>query len=122
MPKETSGKFQMVFVKDVANAIVSCIEEEKAANQAYILSAPEVLDYQSFIRLLKSISDLPFTVEELPLKEIIEKNIPLPFPLTEADNELFTGEKITKDLSFRYSSLQENMKFTYENFRSVYQK
>ncbi|WP_346904073.1 hypothetical protein, partial [Faecalicatena contorta] len=83
---------------------------------------PEVLDYQSFIRLLKSISDLPFTVEELPLKEIIEKNIPLPFPLTEADNELFTGEKITKDLPFQYSSLQENMKFTYENFRSVYQK
>ena len=83
--------------KDVANAIVSCIEEEKAANQAYILSAPEVLDYHSFIRLLRDISDLPFTVEEVPLKEITEKNMPLPFPLTEADNELFAGEKITKD-------------------------
>ena len=122
VPKETSGKFQMVFVKDVANAIVSCIEEEKAANQAYILSAPEVLDYHSFIQLLRDISDLPFTVDEVPLKEITEKNMPLPFPLTEADNELFAGEKITKDLPFQYSSLQEKMKFTYQNLRSVYQK
>lgn len=121
VPGDSTGKFQMVFVKDVARAIVLCVEEEKAANQGYILSAPEILDYDTFIQLLRTVSDLPFTVETLPLEEIIEKSIPLPFPLTEAENELFAGEKITKELPFAYSGLQENMKFTYQNFKSVYQ-
>ena len=120
VPTDAAGRFQFVFVKDAAEAILACIREEKAAGEAYNLSAPEILDYPAFMDTLEAVSDLPFTTRPVTVEEVLREGIPLPFPLKEAESELFSGEKLCRELGISYTPFREGMEKTYRAFKSVY--
>jgi len=117
---DAEGKFQFVYVKDVANAIISCLLNEKAYKNAYNLCDGTIIDYNSFFTELQKVIDVP--VEEIPLtiSEAIEKNVPLPFPLTAAETELCTNEKSIFDLNMRYTPFSEGIEKTYNAFKNVF--
>ena len=117
---DAAGKFNMVYVKDLARAILACVNDSRAINQTYVVSAPEVLDYNSFVAALKVVADRNFDLIPVQAADVIRQNLPLPFPLTEAENELFDGTKITRDLGFQYTPFGPNIKKTYEAFREIY--
>ena len=119
-PVDAAGKFNMVYVKDLARAILACVNDSRAINQTYVVSAPEVLDYNSFVAALKVVADRNFDLIPVQAADVIRQNLPLPFPLTEAENELFDGMKITRELGFQYTPFGPNIKKTYEAFREIY--
>ena len=49
---DAKGKFQFVYVKDGAEAVLKCLGNEKSYGQAYNLCGDEVLDYDMFFRVL----------------------------------------------------------------------
>ena len=121
VPEDASARFQFVFVKEAAEAILACICRQEAANRAYNLAAPEVLDYPAFMETLAQVSDRPFATRPVTVEQALRENIPLPFPLTAAESELFSGERITRELGIRYTPFREGLEKTFRSFRSVYE-
>lgn len=115
------GKFQFVYVKDVANAIISCLLNEKTYQNAYNLCDDTIADYHSFFTELQKVIDIP--VEEIPLtvSEALEKNAPLPFPITADEMELCSNKKSIIDLGIQYTPFSEGIQKTYNAFKNVFQ-
>ena len=121
VPFDGTGQFQTVYVKDAAEAVIACIRQDAALGQAFNLAAPEVLDYGGFMEALRQASDRPFSTFFLTVEDSFRENIPLPFPLTAEESELFSGEKIARVLGLQYTPFREGMKKTFIAFRSVYE-
>ena len=47
--------------------------------------------------------------------------IPLPFPLTAEESELFKGDRLTRELGIQYTPFREGLEKTFRSFRSVYE-
>jgi len=120
VPAGSDGQFQFVYVKDVANAIIACIERAPAGETAYNLAAPEVMTYRRYMEVLAQVSDIPFTTRSVTVEQVIREGIPLPFPLSAEEDELYEGGKIVRELGLCYTPFQEGMERAYEAFKGVY--
>ena len=121
-PVDATGKFHMVYVKDVARAIHTSILDLHAKNNIYILSAPDIMTYDTFLQQLKNVSGCPVQTFPVTVQQVIKDHIPLPFPLTEEENELFDGQKIVRETNFIYESLNDAMHKTYRVFYDISRK
>lgn len=119
-PIDAEGRFQFVYVKDVARAILTVIGNEKAYNQAFNVCGDEIFNYSRFFEVLKRISDRDFTLQEITVKEAIEQNSPLPFPIIKEETELYDGSRIVKELGFAYTDFEKGMEKTFQAFKNVF--
>jgi nucleoside-diphosphate-sugar epimerase len=117
---DADGKFQLVYVKDVAEAIIKCIDNPKAANQTYNIGPDEILDYNIFYQSLKEASDIDCAELSMTIQSAAAQNVPLPFPLTEMETELINNTKSKTDLEITYTPIKEGMKKTYNAFKNVF--
>lgn len=117
---DADGKFQFVYVKDVASAIVNCIRNEKAYKNAYNLCSDVIFDYNSFFYELKKVIDVPIEEIRLTVSEALANNVILPFPITAAETELYSNEKSIKELGMCYTPFSEGIKKTYNAFKNVF--
>ena len=117
-PVDARSQFQFVYVKDVALAIIACIDRE--CRGAYNLAAPEIITYDRYLEVLRKVSDRPFEVQNVTVQQVIEENIPVPFPLTPEESELFDGSRAARELGIEYTPLDSAMVNTYNAFKSVF--
>lgn len=117
---DATGSFQFVYVKDAAQAALKCLLNPTAYGQAYNLCGDEILTYDAFFRELRRASDVE--AQEIPLtaREAEDKRLPLPFPVTEEETELYSNEKSKAELGIQYTSIVEGMAKTYRAFKNVY--
>ena len=115
IPKDDLALFQLVYVKDVARAVLAAAESPKAEGEAYNLAAPELLSYGRLVEVLEAATGRRIETVALPAARIDAARIPLPFPLTE--HWIHSGEKIVRDLGFSYTKLVPAMRQTYEDYR-----
>lgn len=130
------GRFQFVYVKDAAQAVLRVIGNDKAYGQSYNLCQGEVVTYDSFFETLKAaardvsagehqdettplmtenLQEIPITVEEAEAQQI-----PIPFPATAAETELCSNEKSKRELSLEYIDFAEGMRRTFRAFKNVF--
>ena len=122
VPTDSDSEWNFVFVTDLARAICACIEKpEIAIGQAYNVSAPEVVTYKTFMETLQKAADIPFETYPVSVAEVIQQNIPLPFPLIASESELFIGTKIAEQLGITYSPFDIGLTKAYRAFKSVYE-
>lgn len=110
-PMDATGEFQFVYVKDVARAILAAIGNPSAFNQAYNLVNKELVTYSSFVDVLQQALPVPFQKVPVSVNTILEKNIPLPFPLLKEESNYYSGEK-AMGLIGEYTGLLDGMKET----------
>lgn len=116
-----SGKFQMVYVKDGAEAIVKCLLNEKTYGEAYNLCQDRILTYDLFLDGLKEAADVELQEITFSVESAMAQGIPLPFPLTEAETELYSNEKSKRELGMEYTDFNEGIAKAYRAFKGVYQ-
>ena len=116
-PVDATAKIQFVYVMDVGEALIKVIDDERARNRIYNLSAPEILDYQSYFEQLKECSG-GFTVQNVSCEQADRERIPLPFPFHQ--NELYDGNLIQQELGLKYTPFDKGMKNTFNAFKRVY--
>ncbi len=121
---DSDGRFQFVYVKDAANAVLKCIGNEKTYGQAYNLCQDEILTYDRFFQTLLDVSGeevrtgllrVPLTIEEA-----VEQGVPVPFPATEAETQLCDNTKSKTELGMIYTDFEEGMRRTYNAFKAVF--
>ena len=120
VPVDADGRFTTVYVGDVADAVMACIGSAAAENSRFVLSSPEVLDYQKYMELLRSAAGRDFETAAVTVAQAESEGIPLPFPLRSSESEVFDGSLITRELGFEYTPLAEGMKKTFAAFAPVY--
>ncbi|MBD5491804.1 MAG: NAD-dependent epimerase/dehydratase family protein [Lachnospiraceae bacterium] len=121
---DADGQFQFVYVKDAAQAILKCLGNAKAYGQAYNLCQDQILTYDDFFSMLKTVAqpeDLANLMEvPLTVEEAASQGVPVPFPATAAETHLCDNDKGKRELGLLYTDFEEGMKRTYRAFRNVF--
>lgn len=121
---DADGRFQFVYVKDAAHAVLRAIGNEKAYAKAYNLCQDEIVTYDSFFQALKDAADSEAVknLQEIPItvEEAVANQIPVPFPATAAETELCSNEKSKRELGMEYTDFHEGMRRTYQAFKHVF--
>lgn len=121
---DADGRFQFVYVKDAAQAVLRVIGNENAYAQAYNLCQDEIVTYESFLQALKQAAELEITenIQVIPVtvSEAAARQIPLPFPATAQETELCSNEKSKRELGMEYIPFWDGMSRTYRAFKHVY--
>ena len=118
IPVDATARFNLVYVFDIARALELCIGNKKAYNQVFNLSAPEEITYPFLLESFEKFNGGPFMSRPVTVDEVIDENIPLPFPLTE--DELYSGNKLSETLDFTYTPFMEGMEKTFKIFYSLF--
>lgn len=116
---DASGRFQFVYVKDAAEAVLRCLGNEVCRGQAYNLCGDEVLDYDLFFGELAACMEESGTLP-MTLAEAGERGIPVPFPALAKETELVSNRKSREELGLEYTPLHQGMLKTCRAFRRVY--
>lgn len=117
-PTDAAAKFNFVYVKDIAAMLMAAVANDRAYNEIFNLSAPEQLDYDSFLAALEAAHGKKIETIPMTSAEIAEKQIPLPFPLKY--DELYDGSKIERLLGVKYTPFDTAFKETYDIFMRAY--
>ena len=118
VPTDATARFSLVYVFDIARALETCIGNEKAYTQIFNMSAPEELDYPSLLESFEKFNGGPFMTRPVTIDEVIDENIPLPFPLTE--DTLYSGKRFSDTFDFTYTPYAEGMEKTFKIDYSLY--
>lgn len=118
VPTDASGKFNFVYVIDMARILMLLIGDQRAYNETFNTSAPELIDYDLVLKSFKELNGAPFETKGYTCKEVIEQNIPLPFPLD--GQELYDGTKLCETFNFKYTPYDEGIAKTFDVFKSLY--
>lgn len=148
---DAEGRFQLVYVKDAAQALLNCLGNSKTFGQAYNLCQDGSLNYQEFAMLLMraakvlaaenpseegkdwsaergSVSEKTPELKKEPkvvpmtVSQAQAQGIPLPFPVHAEETEECANEKSKRDLGLAYTPLSEGMTRTYRAFAGVFDK
>lgn len=121
---DADGRFQFVYVKDAAHAILRAIGNERSYGQAYNLCQDDIVTYDSFFKTLKDVAEAEVAEElqELPVsvEDAVERQIPMPFPATDSETELCSNEKSKRELGMVYTEFDDGMGRTYRAFKNVF--
>ncbi|MCL2557365.1 MAG: NAD-dependent epimerase/dehydratase family protein [Treponema sp.] len=118
MPADASSQFQFVYVRDVALAAIACAGDSRAYNEVFNLAAPEEITYTRLLSELERCNGKPFETYDVTVQEVLQQNLPLPFPLTAEENELYSGEKFAATFDFQYTDFSQGMEKTFQAFYS----
>lgn len=118
-PSDATGEFQMVYVRDCAEAILRVCRAEEAYGEAFNVCGTEQVTYEVWCKALSAAVQRagrePFESLEISVAQVYEKQIPLPFPLRMEESERYDGSKI-KELGISYVTLEEGLYRSYLYF------
>lgn len=118
-PKDAKAKFQLVYVKDVAQAAIAVCQ--KTASHEYNICPNEAIGYKEFMEVLSEVSEVPVKLEPIStveaLKEYEEGKVYLPFPVTKEESEIYNGSKAEREIGVHYTSLIEGMRKTFNCYK-----
>ncbi|MCR5108153.1 MAG: NAD-dependent epimerase/dehydratase family protein [Lachnospiraceae bacterium] len=112
-PLDSTGYFQMVYVKDLAWAVLKLCGNESAFEECINICDSEKLTYDAFAQILGQVTRVDFAKAGLRVEEINERGIPLPFPLTEEESEYYVNTK-SESLGIEYTDIVKGMTETYD--------
>ncbi len=118
--KDATGKFQFVYIKDAADIIIKCLLNTNSFNQIYNVCDDMILDYHMFVNQLKEIADVEYEIIPMTKEQALSQNVPLPFPLTMEESELYSNIKSKVELNVCYTKFSEGLLKTYNAFKKVY--
>ncbi|MBR2831833.1 MAG: NAD-dependent epimerase/dehydratase family protein [Oscillospiraceae bacterium] len=112
------AKFNMVYVIDISRALQLMVGDERAYNEIFNLSAPEIIDRPFFYESLERFNGEPYQKREYTIEEAPGQDIPLTLPTVY--DELYSGEKFARTFDFKYTPYEDAMKNTFDIFKSLY--
>ena len=120
-PTDADGRFQFVYVKDLAMAILALLRPEApTGDRVYNLAAPEVFDYDGFLGALRAAADREIVTVPVTVEQVLRENLPLPFPLRDMESELFDGSLAARELGLAYTPFAEGMQKTWNAFAPIF--
>lgn len=117
---DADGHFQLVYVKDGAEAIMRCLGNPVSYGQAYNICQDGSIDYKALFAGLKQAAKEEIVSVSVTAAAAAERGIPLPFPVYADESEDYSNEKGKKELGIAYIAAPEGLARTYRAFEGVY--
>ncbi|HHT17068.1 MAG TPA: NAD-dependent epimerase/dehydratase family protein [Papillibacter sp.] len=117
-PVDATSRFSLVYVFDVARALMATIGNEKAYDEIFNLAAPELITHARLFEAFEEFNGGPIMTRPVTIEDILNENIAVPFPLTE--DVLYSGKKFAETMEFEYTPFMEGMDKTYKSFYSLF--
>jgi nucleoside-diphosphate-sugar epimerase len=117
VPSLPQALFTIVSVWDVANITIACLGNKKVFDNAFNLSAEELISYDKLVEVLQEITSSSFKVQRLGIAQIYAQGIPLPYPLTQ--HLVYSGALIQEVLNYQYMPFLEGMTKTYKHYFNI---
>ena len=114
IPDNNLALFQFVSVWDVAKMLIRSLGNNKVFDQAFNLSAGELISYGRLIEVFREITGKSIATNMMSIDAINGERIPLPFPLDQ--HLIYSGTLIQYGLDFEYTPFVQGMKKTYEEY------
>lgn len=107
---DTDGRFQMVYVDDLARAIYTLCKKE-AIKPAYNIASNSIT-YSDFFDACEKALDMKIEKINIDISEVNARGIPLPFPLTIEESECYSSNHFD-ELGMEFISIEEGLKNSY---------
>ena len=121
---DATGCFQLVYVKDAAEAVIKCLGNSTAYGQAYNLCQDGSTDYHGLFahlhRAAEEQSAEKLQIFPVTTQEAQSLGVPLPFPVSAEETEKYSNEKSRRELGLTYTSVSEGIVRTYKAFAGVF--
>ena len=112
IPVDAIGSFYMVYVDDVAKALLKLCGNKKCNDKSFNIIGKEKVTYEIFFEALKKAVKKDFERIDISVEDINNRGILFPFPLTEEDSERYCS--IYGDLlGVEYTPLSEGLSLSY---------
>ncbi|MCR4806248.1 MAG: NAD-dependent epimerase/dehydratase family protein [Lachnospiraceae bacterium] len=107
-PLDSDGFWQMIYVGDAARALRTLCElPDEETLEAYNFCNGDRITYDVFEEALRS-TDKPFERVDIPVDEVDDKFIPLPFPLRASESAYYASDRFNGLLS-EHTPLKEGL-------------
>jgi 2'-hydroxyisoflavone reductase len=117
-PVNATSRFSLVYVFDIARALMATFANEKTYDETFNLSAPELITHARLFEAFEEFNGGPIMTRPVTIEDILNENLAVPFPLTES--VLYSGKKFSEKLEFEYTPFMEGMQTTYKTFYSLF--
>jgi len=111
-PLNSDSFFQMLFVGDAVRGLIKLCETEDL-KPSYNFCNETTENYDIFESALKEVVSTEFETIKLPVQQILENGIPLPFPLMEEESERYSADLFIS-LGVERTDLITGLKKTYK--------
>lgn len=115
-PVRGNGKFNLVYVKDIAEAIKELCRLD--TNQHAYNLVPDLLDYKKLIMTIRDVVDVPYQEIFLNDDELNQYGIFLPYNYYEEQTLNYDGSRIVKDTNLVYTPLEVGLSKTYKALKN----
>ena len=115
---DSSARFSFVYVIDIAEALIKCIGDDRAYDEAFNMAGAEAVTYTQLMSGFERFNKGPFKTREVTVAQAEDEKLPLPFPLT--GDTLYDGRKFVRMFDFRYTPFSEGMEKTFEVFHTLF--
>ncbi|MBI5920511.1 MAG: NAD-dependent epimerase/dehydratase family protein [Betaproteobacteria bacterium] len=108
IPQHDLALFSFIWVVDMAQMIMRCINDPRTYKATFNLAADEFVSYSRIVEVLGEITGKRIEPVRMTVPEIERQGIPLPFPL---DHHLiYTGAKIRQLFDFTYTPFRKGLR------------
>ena len=119
VPYDSHSRFSFVYAIDVAQALLRSAVDKRVFNDVFNLSGPEELTYHDYMAAFEKAYGEPVDVRLVSISEVLQQNIPLPFPME--TNEVYDGRKFAKAMDFAYTPFEEGFGVAVRVFKDVFE-
>ena len=120
IPEDARFFYSFVWVDDLAEIIIACMENEKTYGQAFNVAGEERISYTIMADVLEDVCGRPIQRRVMSIGEIIREKVPMPFPPD--DHLLYDGSKLRKALGYEYTPFAHGIAKTWRNYQAVVQR
>jgi 2'-hydroxyisoflavone reductase len=120
LPENRNFYYSFVWVDDMAEVIIACIENAKVFGQAYNIASEEMISYHTLTDIIEEVTCRKIERKVLSTEEIIRQRIPMPFPPD--DHLLYDGDKLCKTIDFEHTPFIQGITETWKYYQKVVQR
>lgn len=120
IPEKKGFFYSFVWVEDLAEILIACLENEKTFGETFNVAAEERISYSTLADMIEEVSGKSVRRRVMSLDEIIRERAPMPFPPN--DHLLYDGSKLQHVLGFIFTPFVIGLAKTWHYYQAVIQR
>jgi 2'-hydroxyisoflavone reductase len=120
VPENPNIFYSFVWVDDLAEILIACMENEKTYGQAFNVAGEERISYAMMADMIEEVCGRKIQRRIMSINEIIAEKVPMPFPPDE--HLLYDGSKLRNVLGFEHTPFLLGIAKTWRNYQAVVQR
>ena len=120
VPKDPNIFYSFIWVEDMAEIIIACLENEKVFGKAFNIASEEMISYTIMADIIEEVCGRKIARRPLSTEEIVHERIPMPFPPDE--HLLYDGKKLRQVLSYEHTPFILGIAKTWADYQQVVQR